>query len=76
MNREKIIDIVLYIMLILSGLLCFVASGKDIARTIIEISAGEYWIALFDALFAIWLFTLGLRNIKSACKNFKTIFGS
>lgn len=76
MNRGKIIDCVLYIMLILSGLLCLVASGQDIARTIIEISSGEYWIALFDAFLAIWLFALGFRNIKSACKNFKTIFGS
>ena len=76
MNREKIIDNVLYIIVILSGLLCFVASGKDIARTIIEISAGEYWIALFDGFWATVLFILGFRNIKLACKNFKTIFGS
>lgn len=60
MNREKIIDNVLYIMLILSGLLCLGASGKEIARTIIEISAGEYWIALFDVFlgyraFYFWL---------------------
>jgi predicted membrane protein len=74
MNKEKILDNVLYIMLILSGLLCLVASGKDIARTITEISAGEYWIALFDAFCAIWLFALGFRNIKAAWKYIKVKF--
>lgn len=76
MNREKIVDNVLYIIVILSGLLCLVVSGKDIARTIIDLSAGEYWIALFDGFWAIVLFILGFRNIKLACKNFKTKFGS
>ena len=75
MNIEKILDNVLYIMLILSGLLCLVASGKDIARTIIEISAGEYWIALFEAFWAIWLFVLGFRNIKAAWRYLRTKFG-
>ena len=74
MNIEKILDNVLYTMMILSGLLCLVASGKDIARTITEISAGEYLFALFDAFFAICLFALGFRNIKTAWKYFKVKF--
>lgn len=76
MNWEEILDNILYIALILSGLLCLAASGKEIARTITEISAGEYWIALFDALFAIWLFVIGVRNIKVAWRYLRTKFGS
>lgn len=76
MNIEKILDNVLYIMMILSGLLCLAASGKDIARAITEISTGEYWIALFDAFFAICLFALGFRNIKAAWRYLRTKFGS
>lgn len=75
MNWEEILDNILYIALILSGLVCLVASGKNIALTITDISAGKYWIALFDALFAIWLFAIGVRNIKVAWRYLKTKFG-
>lgn len=68
MNIDKILDNVLYTMMILSGLLCLVASGKDIAKTITEISAGEYSIALYDAVWAILLFEMGFTNIKAAWK--------
>jgi hypothetical protein len=74
MNIEKILDNVLYTMLILSGLLCLVASGKDLARAITEISTGEYLIALLDAIFAICLFAVGFRNIKAAWRYFKVKF--
>lgn len=76
MNWEEILDNILYIALILSGLLCLVASGKEIARTITEISAGEYWNTLFDALWAIWLFAIGVRNIIVAWRYLRTKFGS
>ena len=50
--------------LLILGFLAFWGSGMDLAGAIVRFKEGEYLLTVLDVALAIWLFAMGIRNVK------------
>ena len=49
----------------LSAILCFIASGMDLATAIIRFSEGRWEVSLVFVLIGVWCFLAGYVNFRS-----------
>ena len=71
MNKEKMLDDIANGALFIVGLLAFGGSGMDLAAAIVKFKEGEYLLMALDVVLAIWLFAMGIRNVKVSLKYYR-----
>lgn len=74
MDKEKILDDIANGVLLILGLLAFSVSGMDFAGAIVKFKEGEYLLMVLDVALAIWLFAMGIRNVKVSLEYYRKRF--
>ena len=72
MNKEKMLDDIANGALFIVGFLAFGGSGMDLASAIMRFNKGEYLLMVLDVVLAIWLFVMGIRNVKVSLEYYRT----
>ena len=72
MNKEKMLDDITNGALFTVGVLAFGGSGMDLAGAIVKYKEGEYLFMVLDVVLAIWLFVMGIRNVKVSLEYYRT----
>lgn len=60
--------------LFIVGFLAFGGSGMDLAAAIVKFKEGEYLLMVLDVVLAIWLFVMGIRNVKMSLEYYRKRF--
>ncbi len=60
--------------LLIVGFLAFGGSGMDFAGAIVQFKEGEYLFMVLDVALAIWLFAMGIRNVKVSLEYYRKRF--
>lgn len=74
MDKEKKLDDIANGALFIMGFLAFGGSGMDLAGAIVNYKEGEYLLTVLDVALAIWLFAMGIRNVKVSLEYYRKRF--